>query len=43
MKPVQFKQIKVFPNVLIVGMLGFTAVEFFEATEVERENVKVKF
>ena len=36
-------KIKVFPNVLIVGMLGFTAVEFFEATEVERENVKVKF
>ena len=36
-------KIKVFPNVLLIGMLGFAQVEFFEAAEAERENVKVKF
>jgi len=36
-------QIKVFPNVLLAGMFGFSAVEFFEATETEKGNVKVKF
>jgi LemA protein len=36
-------KIMVFPNNLIAGMLGFTAREFFEAEEGERENVKVDF
>lgn len=36
-------KIKLFPNVILAGMFGFTASEFFEAIETERENVKVKF
>lgn len=36
-------KIKLFPNVILAGMFGFTASEFFEATETERENIKVKF
>jgi len=36
-------KIMVFPNNLLAGMLGFTAREFFEADEGERENVKVDF
>jgi hypothetical protein len=35
--------IAVFPNNLLAGVLGFTKVPFFEATEEEKENVKVKF
>jgi len=36
-------KIKVFPNVLIAQTLGFKAAEFFEASEGERKDVKVKF
>lgn len=36
-------KIKVFPNVLLAGPLGFREVEFFKATEEEKEEVKVKF
>lgn len=37
-------KIQVFPNNLLVGMLGFKAYEFFElADEKEKENVKVGF
>lgn len=36
-------KIMVFPNNLIAGMLGFSAREFFEADEEEKENVKVDF
>ncbi|MCA9385327.1 LemA family protein [Candidatus Dojkabacteria bacterium] len=36
-------RIQVFPANLIAGMLGFSAREFFEADESERENVKVDF
>jgi len=36
-------KIQVFPNVLIAGMFGFTAEQFFEARESEREVVKVSF
>ena len=36
-------KIQVFPNNLVAGMLGFKKYEFFQATEGERENVKVEF
>jgi LemA protein len=36
-------QIEVFPNNVIVGMLGFKKFEFFQAEAGERENVSVKF
>lgn len=35
--------IEMFPTVLIAGMLGFKQEQFFEATENERQNVKVQF
>ncbi len=35
-------KINVFPNVLIARQFGFTAEEFFEASQKEREEVKVK-
>lgn len=35
--------IKVFPNVLLAGSFGFKEEEFFEAEEVERKPIKVKF
>jgi len=36
-------KIKLFPNTLIAGQLGFTAKDFFGATDEERKSVKVKF
>jgi LemA protein len=36
-------KIQVFPNNIFAGMLGFTAREFFEAGEGEKEAVKVEF
>ncbi|HNT30335.1 MAG TPA: LemA family protein [bacterium] len=36
-------KIQVFPTVLIAGMFGFKAEEFFEAEEAAREAVKVSF
>lgn len=36
-------KIKVFPNVLLAGPLGFREAEFFKAAEDEKEAVKVKF
>lgn len=36
-------KIQIFPHVIIANMFGFKRVEFFEAEEKERENVKVKF
>lgn len=33
----------VFPNVLLVGLLGFKPAEFFAANEEERKNVKISF
>jgi LemA protein len=36
-------KIQVFPNNVFAGMLGFTAREFFEAAEGEKEVVKVEF
>ncbi len=36
-------KIQIFPNNLIVGMLGFKEYEFFEGKEEEKENVKVEF
>jgi len=36
-------KIEVFPTNLIAGMLNFTKRDFFEATESEKENVKVAF
>jgi len=36
-------KIQVFPNNLIVPILGFKAYEFFEAAGEQRENVKVEF
>ena len=36
-------KIQVFPNNIFAGMLGFTAREFFEAAEGEKEAVKVEF
>lgn len=36
-------QIKLFPNVVIAGVLNFKEEQFFEASEPERQNVKVKF
>ena len=40
----QFNEIIVaFPGVIFAKMLGFTAEEFFEATEIERQPVKVTF
>ncbi|MBI5076829.1 LemA family protein [Candidatus Falkowbacteria bacterium] len=36
-------QIQVFPNNLIAGALKFTAYEFFEAEDKEKEAVKVNF
>jgi LemA protein len=36
-------KIQVFPNVLIAGMMGFRAEEFFEAAEAEKAPVKVAF
>jgi LemA protein len=36
-------KIQIFPNNLIAGSLGYTAREFFEAEEGEKEPVKVEF
>lgn len=36
-------KIRVFPNVLLAGMLGFKPAEFFEAEEEEKKDVEVKF
>ncbi|MCL4382627.1 LemA family protein, partial [Patescibacteria group bacterium] len=36
-------KIKVFPNVLLAGPLGFREVEFFKAAAEEKEEIKVKF
>lgn len=36
-------KIKVFPNVLLAGMFGYKEVEFFKATEDEKEAIKVSF
>jgi LemA protein len=36
-------KIQVFPNNMIAGSLGYTAREFFEAEEGEKEPVKVEF
>lgn len=36
-------KIQVFPNNLVVGMLGYQKYEFFEISEQEKENVKVEF
>lgn len=36
-------KIKVFPNILLAGLLGFRQAEFFKAAEEEKEKVKVKF
>jgi len=33
----------VFPNNLVAGLFGFKALPFFEASEEEKENVKIKF
>lgn len=35
--------IAVFPNNLIAGILGYSPKPFFEASEQEKENVKIKF
>lgn len=35
--------IETFPTILIAGMLGFKQEKFFEATNEEKENVKVQF
>jgi len=35
--------IAVFPNNLIAGIFGYKAMSFFEASEEEKENVKIKF
>lgn len=37
------KMIVVFPNNLLAGIFGFSRMPFFEATEEEKQNVKVKF
>lgn len=36
-------KIEVFPSNIVAGMMNFTKREFFEATEGEKENVKVDF
>lgn len=36
-------KLKVFPSVIIAGMLGFKPAEFFEAKEEEKKPVKVAF
>lgn len=36
-------KVQVFPTNLIAGMLGFKSREFFEAEEVAKKNVEVKF
>ena len=36
-------KLEVFPSNIIAGMFGFKPEPFFEATETERENVKVSF
>jgi LemA protein len=36
-------KLQVFPTNMIAGMLNFTAREFFETSEKEKENVKVEF
>ena len=36
-------KIEMFPSNIVASMFGFKKEKFFEATEAERENVKVKF
>ena len=36
-------KLEVFPSNIVAGIFGFKPEPFFEATETERENVKVKF
>ena len=36
-------KIKLFPNVILAGMFGFNAVEYFKATDEDKQEVKVKF
>ena len=36
-------KIVTFPNNLVAGIFGFAKEAFFEASEAERENVKVEF
>ena len=35
--------IAVFPNSIIAGIMGYKPLPFFEASEEEKENVKIKF
>lgn len=35
--------IAIFPNSIIAGIMGYKAMPFFEASEEEKENVKIKF
>jgi LemA protein len=36
-------KMQVFPNNIVVGMLGYKPYDFFEIAEAEKENVKVEF
>ena len=36
-------KITTFPNNIVAGLLGFTALKFFEISEGEKENVKIEF
>lgn len=36
-------KIAVFPNVLVAGLLGFKPVDFFKASEEEKEDIQIKF
>ena len=36
-------KIQMFPSNIVAGMFGFKEEKFFEATEAEKENVKVQF
>ena len=36
-------KVEVFPSNIVAGMFGFKTSAYFNATEEERENVKVKF
>lgn len=36
-------KIKLFPNIILAGVLGFKEVEFFKASEDEKKEVKISF
>ena len=36
-------KVEIFPSNIVAGMFGFKTSAYFNATEEERENVKVKF